>query len=228
MSSRKRSKGYLTHFRKNLVIYKKVRYNKQDDTRLLYLKRRMKRLLLIACCSFFMFTGCGKASYFQSTELVQETTEEVTQEEVVADLLPETIYVQVAGAVTSPGVYELSNGSRVYQAIESAGGLLPTAEDKDLNQAAVLEDGQKIYVYTVDEAKAESEKSETVDDGLVNINTASVADFKTLPGIGETKANQIVAYREANGPFSSIEDIKKVTGIGDGIFKQINSLIKID
>ena len=65
------------------------------------------------------------------------------------------------------------------------------------------------------------------DDGLVNINTASAAELQSLPGIGEAKAKQIVSYREANGDFSSIEDIKNVSGIGDGIFNQINSLIKI-
>ena len=179
-----------------------------------------------------MFTGCGKASYFESTELVDETTEQVTQEEAVADLLPETIFVQVAGAVNSPGVYELTSGSRVYQAIDAAGGLLSTADESDLNQAAFLEDGQKRYVYTVEEASLREEqeaieKSGSTNDGLININTASVADLRTLPGIGETKANQIIAFRQANGEFSSIEDIKNVSGVGDGIFNQIKSLIKI-
>lgn len=192
----------------------------------------MKRLFFIACCSLFLFTGCKKASYFESTELVEETTEEQSAKEAVEQLLPETIFVQVAGAVDAPGVYELRSGSRVYQAIEAAGGLLKEADDSDINQAMILEDGQKLYIYTAEELEEIAKQEEAVlkasaDDGLININVATAADLRTLPGIGETKANQIIAYREANGEFSSIEDIKNVSGIGDGIFNQINSFIKV-
>ena len=190
----------------------------------------MKRFLFIACCSIFLFTGCGQASYFQSTELVDSTEETPKEEEMVEELLPETIFVQVAGAVENPDVYELPVGSRVYAAIEAAGGLLDSADDSDINQASVLEDGQKLYVYTVEESEALKQEMVALsqqDDGLVNINTASAAELQSLPGIGEAKAKQIVSYREANGDFSSVEDIKNVSGIGDGIFNQINSLIKI-
>ncbi|SFH52454.1 competence protein ComEA [Pseudobutyrivibrio sp. OR37] len=189
----------------------------------------MKKLFCIACCSLFLLGGCGKASYFQSTELVEKTEDTNATEQVVDELLPTTIYVQVAGAVKSPDVYELPEGSRVYAAIEAAGGLIESADDSDINQAALLEDGQKLYVYTVEETKALEAKQAAVeaDDGLININTATLLELRSLPGIGESKANQIIAYREANGNFSSIEDIKKVSGIGDGIFNQINSLIKI-
>ena len=190
----------------------------------------MKRLILFACCSIFLFCSCSKASYFQSTELVEEAdNKQEANQQAVEDLIPKTIYVQVAGAVNKPDVYQLPEGSRVYAAIEAAGGLLDSADDSDINQAALLEDGQKLYIYTVDEATSLAAKAqaEEADDGLVNINTATVTELKTLPGIGESKANQIIAYRDANGSFSSIEDIKKVSGIGDGIFNQINSLIKI-
>ena len=189
----------------------------------------MKKLFCIACCSLFLFTGCKEEAYFQSTELVEAAEEAKSEEQLVDELLPEEIYVQVAGAVVKPDVYKLPEGSRVYAAIEAAGGLLDSADDNDINQAALLEDGQKIYVYTYEEtALLEEEQAlEEADDGLVNINTATLNELTALPGIGEAKANQIIAYREANGNFSSIEDIKKVSGIGDGIFNQINSLIKI-
>ena len=191
----------------------------------------MKKIICFAICSLFLFSGCSNKSYFQTTELVEDKEEKTqSSEEVVKDLLPETIYVHVAGAVNTPGVYELPTGSRVYAAIDAAGGLSDSADDSDINQAAILSDGEKLYIYTVDEAKAkleiENEKAKE-DDGLVNINTATVSELCNLPGIGEAKAKQIVAYREANGDFSSIEDIKNVSGIGDGIFNQINSLIKI-
>ena len=192
----------------------------------------MKKLFCLAFCSFFIFTGCKEESYFQSTELVEASDQVESEKEVVDDLLPEQIYVQIAGAVAKPDVYELPVGSRVYAAIEAAGGLLESADDNDINQAALLEDGQKIYIYTQEEMahlkeEQELKKEQEADDGLVNINTATVTELQTLPGIGETKAQQIVSYRESNGDFTSIEDIKNVSGIGDGIFNQINSLIKI-
>ena len=92
-----------------------------------------------------------------------------------------------------------------------------------------MEDGQKIYVYTVEEKLKEQETSTeaAIDDGLVDINKATEGELTTLPGIGQNKARQIVEYRQSNGAFTSIDDIKNVSGIGDGIFKQINSLIKV-
>ena len=190
----------------------------------------MKKYLFLVFVSLFLLTGCSNTSYFQSTELVEETdkSKDETQEEL-SEVVPTVIYVQVAGAVENPGVYELANGSRVYLALEAAGGLLSSADDSDINQASILEDGQKIYVYTAQERTEEAilEAEAEASDGLININKASEAELTTLPGIGQSKAKQIVEYRQSNGDFSSIEDIKNVSGIGDGIFNQINSLIKI-
>ncbi len=196
----------------------------------------MKKYLFLVFCSLFLFTGCGNASYFQSTELIDETTNSSKEDESsevktdLSEVVNSVIYVQVAGAVLNPGVYSLPAGSRMFSAIESAGGMLETADDSDLNQATLLEDGQKIYVYTKEERMAIDEKESIatqVDDGLININQASASELSTLPGIGQTKANQIVTYRESNGNFSSIEEIKNVSGIGDGIYNQIYKLIKI-
>ncbi|SDB12169.1 competence protein ComEA [Pseudobutyrivibrio sp. YE44] len=197
----------------------------------------MKRYLFLVFCSLFLFTGCGNTSYFQSTELIDETDnsshEEGSSEDEKTDLsevVNTKIFVQVSGSVINPGVYSLSVGSRVFQAIEAAGGLLEEADDSDINQATVLEDGQKIYIYSKDEREAieaEEHADSQADDGLININSASASELTNLPGIGQTKANQIVSYRDANGDFSSIEEIKNVSGIGDGIYNQIYKLIKI-
>ena len=190
----------------------------------------MKQFLCLVLCSLFLFTGCTKTSYFESTDQVEQQVEpegETDQQENLES--NNDIFVQVAGAVRHPDVYQLPQGSRVFVAIEAAGGLLESADDSDLNQASLLEDGQKIYIYTVEENKGrlDSEAEAEANDGLININTASIEEFKTLPGIGESKASQIVSYRDSKGEFSSIEDIKNVSGIGDGIFNQIKSLIKI-
>lgn len=189
----------------------------------------MKKLFILVFASLFLFSGCGNTSYFQSTKLIEETTETKETQEELSEVIPTMIFVQVAGAVVKPGVYELKAGSRVCAAIEAAGGLLDSADDSDINQASVLEDGQKIYIYTFEEKQEEQAKEEAaaINDGLVDINKASEAELTTLPGIGQNKARQIIEYRQSNGSFSSVDDIKNVSGIGDGIFKQINSLIKV-
>ena len=187
----------------------------------------MKKYILLVLCSLLLFTGCGHESYFQSTELVEDTNKQEDASCDESSIVPQVICVQVAGAVQKPGVYELPSNSRVYAAIDAAGGLLDSADDSDINQASLLEDGQKLYVYSIDERATALSEEKSDEDGLINLNTATEAELMSLPGIGQTKASQIIYYREANGDFTSIEDIKNVSGIGEGVFKQINSLIKI-
>ena len=131
------------------------------------------------------------------------------------------IYVQVSGAVNHPGVYELPLGSRVFQALELAGGMTQEAQEKSINQAQTLEDGQMIWVPTVEEAAA------LQDDGKVNLNTATKEELQTLPGIGEAKAQSIVAWREEHGSFTQIEDIMKIEGIKEGVFSKIKDSVKV-
>lgn len=122
-----------------------------------------------------------------------------------------TVFVQVVGAVQQPGVYELPIDSRVMDAVSSAGGLTPTADPSSVNLARILQDGEQIIVGTSGGAKA-------ARDGVpakININNATVSDFDGLPRIGATLADRIVAYRETNGPFSSIDGLLDVPGIGE-------------
>lgn len=140
------------------------------------------------------------------------------------------IYVQVSGAVNHPGVYELPLGSRVFQALELAGGMTQEAQEKSINQAQTLEDGQMIWVPTAEEAAALPEQqpeSLAKDDGKVNLNTATKEELQTLPGIGEAKAQSIVAWREEHGSFTQIEDIMKIEGIKEGVFSKIKDCVKV-
>ena len=140
------------------------------------------------------------------------------------------IYVQVSGAVNHPGVYELPLGSRVFQALELAGGMTQEAQEKSINQAQTLEDGQMIWVPTVEEAAALPEQqpeSLAKDDGKVNLNTATKEELQTLPGIGEAKAQSIVDWREEHGSFTQIEDIMKIEGIKEGVFSKIKDSVKV-
>ncbi len=177
-------------------------------------------------------TGCGTKSYLQSQtdEAELEETEAVEAEESSAESDTDgTYWVQVDGAVVTPGVYEVQAGSRVYQVIELAGGLTEEAYTRSLNQVRLVEDGEMIYVSTEAEATAEaSTTSGEVDDGLININTATVDELQTLPGIGESKAQAIVDYRETYGSFASAEDITSVSGIGDSTYAKLAAYIKAE
>lgn len=156
------------------------------------------------------------------------TDETVTQEECIT--------VHVCGQVKKPGVYSLAKGARVDDAIEAAGGLTKEAAGDFINQAQKLEDEQKVYVPDLKEAKQkqnsmqvdEYDESHSVSDSLININQASREDLMTLPGIGKAKADMIITYREEHGRFATIEEIKNISGIKDGVYNKICDLIKTD
>lgn len=143
--------------------------------------------------------------------------------------------VHVDGQVQQPGVYSVSPNARVQDAIDAAGGLTSNANTSTMNLAAKVSDGLKIYVPETNEistiAVLPGQRSAglgTNNAPLININTATQAELEQLPGIGPSKAVQIIAYREANGPFLSIEDIKNVSGIGDATFESIKLLITVN
>lgn len=135
------------------------------------------------------------------------------------------IGVYVCGAVAAPGLYYLEDGARVAQALEAAGGMLPDANISAVNPAAYASDSQKIYVPAFGESAACIEEQKGPMGALININTADAALLSTLPGIGKVKAKSIVAYREENGGFKAVEDIKNVTGIKDSSYDKIKALI---
>lgn len=138
------------------------------------------------------------------------------------------IYVDIGGAVSSPMVAELKEGSRVEDAIAAAGGLLENADISQINRAAYLEDGEKIFVPYAEEYYAEAEGTAEIPgyyDGKVNINTADSEELQELNGVGPVIAENIINYREENGRFKSIDDIKNVSGIGDKIFEKLKDEI---
>lgn len=146
------------------------------------------------------------------------------------------VYVDVDGAVVSPGVYRLKDGARVAQAIDAAGGLAPEADVTGLNRASKVTDGQKIHVPTVGEQQASIAEA-GVDGGvsassgaggatgLVNINTASAEELQTLSGIGPSMAQSIIDERTKNGAFASVDDLMRVSGIGEKKLAKIKDCI---
>jgi competence protein ComEA len=146
------------------------------------------------------------------------------------------IQVQVRGAISQPGVYKLSPGSRVSDALDAAGGARPDADLDQINLAFRLSEGDDILVparATVIESPAVvtprsvSPPAAKTSDSMININTATVERLDTLPRIGPVLAQRIVDYRTQMGPFKRIEDIKNVNGIGDAVFEDIKALITV-
>lgn len=160
----------------------------------------------------------------------EELTWETSESGILAgEALPgEILLVHVCGAVSCPGVYELSEGDRVLDAVKAAGGFSEDAAQDALNLAQEVEDGSRIRIPTESEAESGSQAFwPSEDDGKINLNTAGTSELTSLSGIGESRAEDILSYRQEHGPFQSIEEIKNVPGIKDTIFEKIKDDITV-
>ena len=146
---------------------------------------------------------------------------------VVEQVQAPQIFVDVTGAVNAPGVYTLTASSRVIDAIKAAGGSAAGADLSTINLARVLADGEQIYVDAAVTNSKGVRISATKRSGPISINRATVSDFDSLDGIGPVIAQRIVEYRKTHGAFMTIEDLQKVSGIGEAKFAQIKSKIRI-
>lgn len=177
-------------------------------------------------CGMGLMAACGK----ENTVYLESDTQEECGEEAPETSVcqPASCYVYICGAVVSPGVYELPEGSRICDAVERAGGFTEEAELTALNQAEPVRDGQMIQVLTREEAgQAQAAEGETAD-GRVNINTATAEELMELPGIGASKAESIIAYREEHGAFSRSEELMNIAGIKSGVYEKIKNSIRVD
>ena len=144
--------------------------------------------------------------------------------------------VHVCGEVVNPGIYELPAGSRIYEAVKAAGGFTENAAEESVNLASPIEDGVQIRIYSKEEAETLAAGAAPFDgfeasgegkEPVVNLNTATKEELMTLSGIGESRAEDIIRYREENGGFQNIEDIMKVSGIKDAAFQKIKDRITV-
>ncbi|MEG3342648.1 helix-hairpin-helix domain-containing protein [Streptococcus suis] len=163
-----------------------------------------------------------------SSELVEETSTKVSEE-------PSQLVVDVKGAVAKPGLYNLAAGARVNDAVKAAGGLTSQADPKSINLAQKLSDEAVVYVASKDEnisvvasTAASSAMSQEGNESKVNLNTATEADLQTISGIGAKRAADIIAYREANGGFMSVDDLNNVSGIGDKTMESIRPYVTVE
>ena len=160
--------------------------------------------------------------------VIRGNTDEITPPPVVIEQVQAPqIFVDVTGAVNTPGVYTLTASSRVIDAIKAAGGSAPGADLSTINLARVLADGEQIYVDAAVTNSKGVRVSTTKHSGPINVNRATVGDFDSLDGIGPVIANRIVSYRKTHGPFITVEDLQKVSGIGAAKFAQIKSKIRV-
>jgi competence protein ComEA len=138
------------------------------------------------------------------------------------------IYVDIKGAVRMPGVYKVEQATRLFVVVNLAGGLTEDADPNAINLSRILGDQMVIYVPTIEEGYPNI--TDEIDDGtegVININTASLEELQTLPGIGPSTAQKIIDYREENGPFENKEDIMNVSGIGESTYAEIESRIVV-
>lgn len=183
-----------------------------------------------AMCVITTASGCGSYNAEITWEIEESSvSEEADMESAKTPEEADMICVYVGGAVSDSGVYLLPQGSRLYEAIEAAGGMTEGADPYYLNQAKVLEDAEQIIVLTTQEVQERKEqiRQQAEEAGLVNINTADVPQLMQLNGIGQSRAEAIVAYREQCGQFKQIEDIQQVTGIKAGLYEKIKDKITV-
>ncbi len=193
--------------------------------------KRMKMAILILLLAVYP-TGCGR------TEPYLETFSTAGETETAADPEPEnaegaepeeeretdTVYIYVCGEVNAPGVYALPGGSRIFEALSLAGGLTEEADTAVINQAEPVTDGMMIRIPVVGETVAEAEEPA---DGRINLNTATAEQLMTLPGIGSSKAESIIAYREEHGAFKDITELMQIPGIKEGVFSKLKEKVKV-
>ena len=210
-----------------------------------FFKMKYAGLIGMLFCLTVILTGCaGKdeaivlipsgetATEFLTPEAAEQAAEPVDGSVTVpgaekAKTGSQTVYFYVCGAVRDPGVVEVPEGSRAEEALRLAGGMTAEADPFYVNLAETVTDGQKLYFPTAEEAEELETAVKAVEEGLVNINTASAEELCTLPGIGASRAADIVRYREQNGAFQTKEDIMKVSGIKQNAYDRLFDKITV-
>lgn len=217
-----------------------------------FIKKHKGKIFIIIFIIFTFYTVIDTYSLKESKSETKEETQKVAIKKQTKENKESSpkVLVDVKGEVQKPGVYELTKDNTVIEAINKAGGLTSQSDTSNINLSKKLEDEMVIIVYSKEEIENMNEEVEcppcndacvTKEDekalleetkeqeviGKVNINEADMNILQTLNGIGEVKAKAIIDYRDKNGPFKQIEDLKKVSGIGDSVYEKIKDNITV-
>ena len=207
---------------------------KKEDV-VLFFRQNVKSIILAFVCSLIVIIGGlfyfnqSKTEDYSGVSFSNTSNETNNKDEKAEDKHDEKIFVDVKGAVKHPGVFETTKDKRVRDLIEEAGGLLDVADTSTLNLSQKVKDQMVIYVLK------HGEKPKQISDGgssssntdVININTANKEQLMKISGVGKTKAEAIISYREKNGDFKKKEDITKVRGIGKATFEKIKDKIEV-
>ncbi|MBR6643904.1 MAG: ComEA family DNA-binding protein [Lachnospiraceae bacterium] len=213
-------------------------------------RKRKKQAVTVAVLLFFLAAGLWY--YLQGSKIVKQqrtdtemtgvldilaTEVSVTEPPMQEEPAPRELVVYVCGAVENPGIYTLPADSRLYEAIRMAGGFSKEADPAYHNLARSIEDGERIYILSSSETNAltaeqqvageEGPAASSQANGLINLNTATAEQLMTLPGIGEARAADILAYRAKIGQFTDVEELMNVSGIGEARFEKIKDKITV-
>lgn len=204
------------------------------------IKKYLDKIFIIVLVAIFLILGYinqRKEKNINNDDFILETENkeileednlknESSNEEIIDD-----IFVDVSGCVINPGVYKMRSNQRVNDVIEMAGGLCEDADVSNINLSKKLFDEMKIHIIRLGEEVIVSDidNSDSNQDmnGKINLNTASLEELETLPGIGNTRALEIISYRE-NTPFKNIEEIKNISGIGEKTYEKIKEKIIVN
>ena len=207
---------------------------KKEDV-VLFFRQNVKSIILAFVCSLVLIIGGlfyfnqSKTEDYSDVSFSNTSSESINKGEKTEEKHDEKIFVDVKGAVKHPGVFETTKDKRVKDLIEEAGGLLDDADTSTLNLSQRVKDQMVIYVLK------HGEKPKQMSDGgssssntdVININIANKEQLMKISGVGKTKAEAIISYREKNGDFKKKEDITKVRGIGKATFEKIKDKIEV-
>ena len=240
------------------MLYFSFFLNNKNGGEIITFKYRYRKQIMIGIVIAIVLIGIISSSIYFLTKNKSDKKDIIKENKVIEknsinkkEESKEKIKVDIKGQINNPGIYELTNESRVIDVINLAGGLTEDADTSVINLSKKIKDEMVIIIYSKDQVRdfektkeiekqvqykcTKSEeyslnndaciKTESIITGKININTATKEELMTLQGIGESKANDIIKYRDTNGKFNSIEDIKKVTGIGENVFASIKENI---
>jgi competence protein ComEA len=178
----------------------------------------------VAAAGAVVLAGIGAVWFWPSEAPVAETSAPIA---TASEAIPQGVTVHVSGEVASPGLVQVPAGSRIADVIAAAGGVLPGADVGSLNLAAPVRDGEQVAVVPATGASAGGGGGDPPDDGRIRVNHADQAALELLPGVGPVLAARILAHREQNGPFATVEDLLDVPGIGEGRLAAIRDVVAI-